>query len=180
MSRDVVKRLLEVEDLKTMDGLTIAVSGTPGSGKTTYARFLAEKYDLRFISSGMLFREIAREMGLDLLELHKLAEQREDIDRTIDERAVLEAKRGHVVVEGHLAVWILKDIADIKIIVDAPLNVRAERIAKRDSISLEEALSQIMFRERSNVERAMRYYNCLLYTSPSPRDRQKSRMPSSA
>ena len=25
-----------------------------------------------------------------------------------------------------------------------------------------------------------RYWNCLLYTSPSPRDRQKSRMPSSA
>ena len=25
-----------------------------------------------------------------------------------------------------------------------------------------------------------RYENCLLYTSPSPRDRQKSRMPSSA
>ena len=24
------------------------------------------------------------------------------------------------------------------------------------------------------------YYDCLLYTSPSPRDRQKSRMPSSA
>ena len=24
------------------------------------------------------------------------------------------------------------------------------------------------------------YYNCLLYTSPSPRDREKSRMPSSA
>src|SRR5678809_386169 len=26
----------------------------------------------------------------------------------------------------------------------------------------------------------VQYYNCLLYTSPSPRDRQKSRMPSSA
>ena len=25
-----------------------------------------------------------------------------------------------------------------------------------------------------------KHYNCLLYTSPSPRDRQKSRMPSSA
>ena len=25
-----------------------------------------------------------------------------------------------------------------------------------------------------------RFYGCLLYTSPSPRDRQKSRMPSSA
>ena len=27
---------------------------------------------------------------------------------------------------------------------------------------------------------AAKLYNCLLYTSPSPRDRQKSRMPSSA
>ena len=26
----------------------------------------------------------------------------------------------------------------------------------------------------------LKYYDCLLYTSPSPRDRQKSRMPSSA
>ena len=30
------------------------------------------------------------------------------------------------------------------------------------------------------VEAARRYGDCLLYTSPSPRDRQKSRMPSSA
>ena len=29
-------------------------------------------------------------------------------------------------------------------------------------------------------EAYMRIYACLLYTSPSPRDRQKSRMPSSA
>ena len=29
-------------------------------------------------------------------------------------------------------------------------------------------------------DKAILCYNCLLYTSPSPRDRQKSRMPSSA
>ena len=29
-------------------------------------------------------------------------------------------------------------------------------------------------------EGSLRYETCLLYTSPSPRDRQKSRMPSSA
>ena len=34
------------------------------------------------------------------------------------------------------------------------------------------------FRERS--ENPELSYDCLLYTSPSPRDRQKSRMPSSA
>ena len=144
--------------IKAMGNITIAVSGTPGSGKTTYARFLAERYGLRFVSNGMLFRELAKEMGVDLLELHRLAEQREDIDREIDERALQEAKRGNVVIEGHLAVWILRDIADIKIIVDAPLRIRAERIAQRESISIEEALSQIQLREKSNAERAMRYY----------------------
>ena len=34
--------------------------------------------------------------------------------------------------------------------------------------------------ERSDVEAAAQVSACLLYTSPSPRDRQKSRMPSSA
>ena len=34
--------------------------------------------------------------------------------------------------------------------------------------------------DHSNVSHPMPYRTCLLYTSPSPRDRQKSRMPSSA
>ena len=38
-----------------------------------------------------------------------------------------------------------------------------------------------MLRKRSTVSiQAAEFINCLLYTSPSPRDRQKSRMPSSA
>ena len=32
----------------------------------------------------------------------------------------------------------------------------------------------------SNSELSVQFSDCLLYTSPSPRDRQKSRMPSSA
>ncbi|MCC6003215.1 MAG: AAA family ATPase [Thermofilum sp.] len=141
-----------------MERLIIAVSGTPGSGKTTYARFLAERYGLRFISSGMFFRELAEKMGLNLMEFHKLAEEREDIDKAVDTRTIEEARRGSVVIEGHLAVWILKDIADIKIIIDAPLEIRAMRVSQRDSIPFEEALSQIVLREKSNVERAWKYY----------------------
>ena len=30
------------------------------------------------------------------------------------------------------------------------------------------------------MEKRQQYYHCLLYTSPSPRDRTRSRMPSSA
>ena len=34
--------------------------------------------------------------------------------------------------------------------------------------------------ERDPTQAAVWYHNCLLYTSPSPRDRTRSRMPSSA
>ena len=36
---------------------------------------------------------------------------------------------------------------------------------------------QIIFNHSTDL---MEYYNCLLYTSPSPRDKSSSRMPSSA
>ena len=44
--------------------MVIAVSGQPASGKTTYARYLAETYGLRYVSSGRLFREYARRLGV--------------------------------------------------------------------------------------------------------------------
>ena len=34
--------------------------------------------------------------------------------------------------------------------------------------------------KKGTVQKISKFNNCLLYTSPSPRDRQKSRMPSSA
>ncbi|MEZ0345959.1 MAG: (d)CMP kinase [Infirmifilum sp.] len=141
-----------------MPRVVVAVSGTPGSGKTTYSRFIAEHYGLRYVSSGQLFREIARERGIDFLQLHRLAEENREIDLLIDQRAITEALKGGVVVEGHLAVWVLREIAHVKIIFDAPIEVRAERIARRDGISFEEALREIREREASNHERALRYY----------------------
>ena len=37
-----------------------------------------------------------------------------------------------------------------------------------------------MFKKGGRVKKKKQGYNCLLYTSPSPRDRTRSRMPSSA
>jgi len=138
--------------------VTIAISGTPGSGKTTYAIFLAERYGLRYVSNGQLFRQLAAERGYDLITFHKLAERDRSIDEEIDRRALELAKQGGIVIEGHLAVWVLKDVADIKIIFDAPLEVRARRIAERDNKSFDEALREIVEREQSNALRAEKYY----------------------
>ena len=45
-------------------------------------------------------------------------------------------------------------------------------------VELEVAVSDCIFSEKTRVIKII--HGCLLYTSPSPRDRQKSRMPSSA
>ncbi|MEM4577006.1 MAG: AAA family ATPase [Candidatus Nezhaarchaeales archaeon] len=138
--------------------LVIAISGKPGAGKTTFAKEIAYLFDLRYVSSGMLFRRLAEERGVSLVDFHKLAEKELEIDRTIDNKAIEEARRGNVVVEGHLAGWILHDLADLKIFFTAPLEVRAMRVAARDCIPYEEALKELKLREESNKLRAKVVY----------------------
>ena len=50
----------------------------------------------------------------------------------------------------------------------------------RTAQSLIVATPQKFIDNPNSLEEITQTYNCLLYTSPSPRDRQKSRMPSSA
>ena len=56
------------------------------------------------------------------------------------------------------------------------------KIADFLGVSTDFILGQTDFPERRNydIEELGLSYNCLLYTSPSPRDRTRSRMPSSA
>jgi len=138
--------------------LVIAVSGPPGSGKTTIAKKIAEVLKLRYVSSGGLFRELAKKMGLSLIELNRLASQNPEIDRMIDGRAREEARRGSVVIDGHLAAWVLKDIAHIKIYITAPPNVRFKRIAERDGKPINEVIEETETRERLELERFKRIY----------------------
>lgn len=139
--------------------VVIAVSGQPGSGKTTYARFIAQEFGLRYVSNGMIFRQIARERGVSFKELHELAERDPSIDLEIERRAMEEAKKGGVVIDGHLPVWVLGELAHLKIVFVAPLDVRAERVAARDNVSVEEATEMLKWREESNRRRAKKYYN---------------------
>ncbi|RLF16629.1 MAG: cytidylate kinase [Thermoprotei archaeon] len=137
---------------------TIAISGEPGSGKTTYAKRIAEELGLRYVSIGGLFRSLAKERGLSLIDFHRLAEEDPSFDLLVDERAFSEALKGGVVVDGHLAGWLLRRVADVKIFFTAPIEVRAERVASRDGVSYEEALRQIKEREESNRRRYREIY----------------------
>lgn len=134
------------------------MSGLPGSGKSTLAKLLAERLGLRYVSSGMLFRKLAKERGMDLLEFSRLAEKDYSIDKMIDAMALEEGKKGCVVVDGHIAGWILKDVATAKIYLYAPQDVRALRIAGRDGKGFEDALAEVRAREESEARRFKAIY----------------------
>jgi CMP/dCMP kinase len=138
--------------------MIITVSGPHGTGKSTYAARLAESLHLRHISAGALFRRIAKEKKISLEKLGETALQDSSIDKLVDEGTISEAEKGNVVVDGQLAGWILKDRADLRIYLMAPEEVRLERIAKRDRVSLEEARVQTEQRESVQRERYSRHY----------------------
>lgn len=136
----------------------ITFSGLHGTGKTTYARAIAHEFNLRHLSVGELFRQLAEKRGLTLLELTRLAWEDESIDRYVDGEARREAEKGGVVIDGQLSAWTAGENASLKVYLTAPLQVRVKRIAERDGVSLEEAERATVERERAEKERYLRLY----------------------
>ncbi len=136
----------------------IVVSGPPGSGKSTYARRLASDFCLEYRTTGMIFRSIAERLGVSLEELSRIAEESPEIDFRIDRETLSLAGEGGYVIDSHLAGWVLAGLADVSIMVTAPLPVRIERIAGRDREALAGAVEETLAREYSQWRRFHEYY----------------------
>ena len=83
--------------------MRITISGPPGSGKTTACSKLSEKLGLEAVVFGKIFRELAAEKNLSLVELGAIAEQDPSIDKMIDSR-ILEIARANdnIILESRL------------------------------------------------------------------------------
>jgi cytidylate kinase len=139
--------------------MLITVSGPPGSGKSTTASNLAEALDLDHVSGGDIFRELADERDYTTLEFNKLAEEDEQIDLDLDRRLrSIAAERDDVVLESRLSGWLAGDHADFRIWLDAPLSVRAERIADREGKAVAETREETAARQGSEADRYEEYY----------------------
>jgi cytidylate kinase len=137
----------------------IAIGGLHGIGKSTVAKALAKHFKLRYISAGKAFRQMAKRKTLTLQEFSKLADEDPSIDLEIDNFIKIEAEKGDAIAEGQLASWMLKDIADMKILLTAPEKVRIKRIAGREKISFDEAKKKTAIREKIEKERYEKYYD---------------------
>jgi len=138
--------------------MRITISGLAGSGTTTVAKLLSKELSLELISAGEMFRAIAKEKNLRLGQFNKLAENDDGFDRWIDKKQGEEAlKRENVIVEGRLSGFFVPT-ADLKVWLKAPIEIRARRVAGRESIAYEEALSAMKSREQSEHKRYEQYY----------------------
>jgi cytidylate kinase len=139
--------------------MLITVSGPPGVGKSTLARGLADELDYEHVSGGDIFRALADERDLSLADLNAAAEEDDQIDRDLDRRLRDTAReRDDLVLESRLAGWMAGDHADLKMWLDAPLSVRAERIADREEKPVEAARAETETREESEAARYEAYY----------------------
>ncbi|KAB7512511.1 AAA family ATPase [Halosegnis rubeus] len=139
--------------------MLITISGPAGSGKSTAATALADELGYDHVSGGDIFRELAAQKGLTPLELNKLAEEDDAIDRDLDRRLRdLAAERDDLVLESRLAGWMAGEHADFRIWLDAPLNVRARRVADREDKDTELARTETEARADSEAKRYADYY----------------------
>lgn len=137
--------------------LVITVAGPHGSGRSTQARLLAESYNLRYISAGMVFRERAEELSLSLEEMSRRASENRDFDNYLDARTKEESRRGGVVIDATLSGWMAED-PDLRIYLSCPLEERVRRIAEREGRDLAEVDSETRFREENELRRFSEIY----------------------
>lgn len=134
--------------------MIITISGEIGSGKTVIGKELAKKLNYSYISTGEIFKKLARENKMDLSEFLKYAEKNLKVDKELDEKqkkpgqnCVLDSRMGFHFANPDLKIWF-----------KAPLEVRIKRIAKRDKLSLAKVEKKIKEREETERERYKRIY----------------------
>ena len=146
------EKQLEIEKM----GLTIAISGLTGSGKSTVGKSVAKSFNLHLKSMGDIFRELAKEKGVPLEEFSKT--RNENFDVMLDKKTLELSKKGNVVLIGRLTGWVSGGNADVKVWVDCDERVRVERVAKREGISVEEAEKKISERDSADAKRYRELY----------------------
>lgn len=156
--RAYMSETLSATDREIDQNLFITVSGPPGCGATTLVEGLATALDCGYVSGGELFREIADERDMSLSQLIAKTGESEEIDRALDRRLRTIAEQWGTankafVLESRLAGWIAGNRADLRIWLDAPDEIRADRTLDR-----EEMTSEMQVREVIEEKRYKSYY----------------------
>ncbi len=138
--------------------LVITLAGHHGSGRTTNAKLLAESFGLRYISTGMLFRERAEELGVSLEEMNRIAAKDREFDNWLDNRTKEESMKRGIVIDANLSAWMAED-PDLRVYVTCPFEDRVKRIADREGREYADVKQETCAREELELKRYKEYYD---------------------
>ncbi len=127
----------------------ICISGMAGTGKSTLAKKLAQKYGLKYYSGGDALKALAAEEGCNAsnngwwespegLAFLRRREKDPQFDKAVDDKLLEYAQQGDVLLDSWTMPWLLK--TGFKIWLLASIEKRAERVAQRDKLTVEDAL----------------------------------------
>lgn len=132
--------------------MIITIGGLAGTGTSTAAKKLSEYLNIPYISAGDVFRQLAKEHDMTVLEFNEFAEGNDDIDIELDKRqAKIANEADNLIVEGRISAFFVN--ADYRIWLMAPDNIRAERISYREDKSLDTVINEIKERTASEKKR---------------------------
>ena len=141
--------------------MKITIAGIPGSGKSTIAGLLAEKYSLKQYSMGGMRREYAISKGISLEELNKLGENNFETDKFVDEFQKGLDSKNNFIVDGRLSYYFIP--SSIKIFLTVSIEKGAVRIFnsfrnEEKYLNSEETKIKIIKRIESDKKRYSKYY----------------------
>ena len=138
---------------------SLIISGLPAVGKTTVARAVAEKFNLKLYSGGDVLKEMAVAKGYTMSGsgwwdteqgLNFLAERKTDpsFDKEVDGRLVEAAEQGGAVITSYTLPWLTNNA--VKLWLKGSRENRAKRMGGRDNIVYKQALEIVSKRDEEN------------------------------
>lgn len=144
----------------------ITISGRVGTGSTTLLKELKtylQPQGWEFFSGGEFMRQYAIDHGLideNQLKHHNATAYSEDFDKQVDfgmrDRLMKKEKQ---VMEADLAGFMAQGVPGVlKVLLVCHDDVRVDRVANRDEVTIEEAKEHVFDREHDNVAKWERLY----------------------
>ncbi|MFH1065965.1 MAG: cytidylate kinase family protein [Nanoarchaeota archaeon] len=141
--------------------MQISICGTPGSGKSTVAKIIADKLKYKYYSVGQLRRQMAEKRGLTIYEFNQL---KEDTDTEFDNiQKKIGEDEDNFVIEGRLSFHFIPK--SLKFFFKTDIKKAAERVFKDQRSSekkyktIEEAREEMQERMDNDKRRYKMHYN---------------------
>lgn len=141
----------------------ITITGRLGSGKSTVAKIIVDKYGYTYYSTGSIMRELAAERGVSLLEYNRLIENDPTEDKKIDDRTrevAIQRQNEKLVFDSRMAWFFAPDTFKVYVTVDPAVAAGRVHIDPRpgEPDSVVELYQELEDRSKVEQSRFIKFY----------------------